>query len=215
MPSPTTRISIKVVDERNNIVKLGQAQTDASGDFEATVGPIRMTVRTLCRPNTSLPEARGRHSPSGSCNCLRPCRRQKAKPCLKPRMLCRLPAAETGDARAKSEQLRLNGRSLRTLSTIISEDWLQFLLMLETQGASVTTIALAVSIMVIRKHHNTRHHIGASPLSKLAEDARIASDTKTQACRQVHHIDCPGAAGMGDCAAGRRGRRAKRPLPPN
>ena len=33
-------ISIKVVDERNNIVKLGQAQTDASGDFEATVGPI-------------------------------------------------------------------------------------------------------------------------------------------------------------------------------
>ena len=34
-------IVIQVFDERNNLVDLDQVQTDSSGDFEATVGPIR------------------------------------------------------------------------------------------------------------------------------------------------------------------------------
>ena len=34
-------IVIQVFDERNNLVDLDQVQTDSSGGFEATVGPIR------------------------------------------------------------------------------------------------------------------------------------------------------------------------------
>ena len=57
-----------------------------------------------------------------------------------------LPAAETGDAAAQSEQP--TEREIITDIADDSEDWLQFLLML-AWGHPYTTIALAVSIMVI------------------------------------------------------------------
>ena len=188
-------VSIKVVDERNNIVKLGQAQTDASGDFEATIGPIpddgsyivqaehefagsawaTFTIGQLQLPE-AVQEAESQTVPEPE--------DVVPLPAAETGDVVPLPAAETGDAAAQSEQP--TEQEIITDIADDTEDWLQFLLML-AWGHPYTTIALAVSIMVIVLITiRIVRHIGRSKRRK----ARIASVPQH---RPVAKADTPAA----------------------
>ena len=139
-------VSIKVVDERNNIVKLGQAQTDASGDFEATVGPIPDDGSYIVQAEHEFAGSAWTTFAIGQLQLPEAVQEAEGQTVPEPEDVVPLPAAETGDAAAQSEQ----PTEQEIITDIVddSEDWLQFLLML-AWGHPYTTIALVVSIMVI------------------------------------------------------------------
>ena len=139
-------VSIKVVDERNNIVKLGQAQTDASGDFEATVGPIPDDGSYIVQAEHEFAGSAWTTFTIGQLQLPEAVQEAEGQTVPEPEDVVPLPAAETGDAAAQSEQP--TEREIITDIVDDSEDWLQFLLML-AWGHPYTTIALVVSIMVI------------------------------------------------------------------
>ena len=162
-------VSIKVVDERNNIVKLGQAQTDASGDFEATVGPIPDDGSYIVQAEHEFAGSAWATFTIGQLQLPEAVQEAEGQTVPEPEDVVPLPAAETGDAAAQSEQP--TEREIITDIVDDSEDWLQFLLMLAL-GHPYTTIALAVSIMVIVIITiRIVRHIGRSKRRK----ARIAS----------------------------------------
>ena len=139
-------VSIKVVDERNNIVKLGQAQTDVSGDFEATVGPIPDDGSYIVQAEHEFAGSAWTTFTIGQLQLLEAVQEAEGQTVPEPEDVVPLPAAETGDAAAQSEQP--TEREIITDIADDSEDWLQFLLML-AWGHPYTTMALAVFITVI------------------------------------------------------------------
>ena len=139
-------ISIKVVDERNNIVKLGQAQTDASGDFEATVGPIPDEGSYIVQAEHEFAGSAWTTFTIGQLQLPEAVQEAEGQTVPEPEDVVPLPAAETGDAASQSEQS--TEREIITDIVDDSEDWLQFLLILALEHP-YTTIALVVSIMVI------------------------------------------------------------------
>ena len=177
-------VSIKVVDERNNIVKLGQAQTDASGDFEATVGPIPDDGSYIVQAEHEFAGSAWTTFTIGQLQLPEAVQEAEGQTVPEPEDVVPLPAAETGDAAAQSEQP--TEREIITDIVDDSEDWLQFLLMLAL-GHPYTTIALAVSIMVIVLITiRIVRHIGRSKRRK----ARIASVPQH---RPVARADTPAA----------------------
>ena len=162
-------VSIKVVDERNNIVKLRQAQTDASGDFEATVGPIPDDGSYIVQAEHEFAGSAWTTFAIGQLQLPEAVQEAEGQTVPEPEDVVPLPAAETGDTAAKSEQS--TEQEIITDIADDSEDWLQFLLML-AWGHPYTTIALVVSIMVIVLITiRIVRHIGRSKRRK----ARIAS----------------------------------------
>ena len=139
-------VSIKVVDERNNIVKLGQAQTDASGDFEATIGPIPDDGSYIVQAEHEFAGSAWATFTIGQLQLPEAVQEAEGQTVPEPEDVVPLPAAETGDTAAKSE--RPTEQEIMTDIADDTEDWLQFLLML-AWGHPYTTIALVVSIMVI------------------------------------------------------------------
>ena len=139
-------VSIKVVDERNNIVKLGQAQTDASGDFEATVDPIPDDGSYIVQAEHEFAGSAWTTFTIGQLQLPEAVQEAEGQTVPETEDVVPLPAAETGDAAAQSEQS--TEREIITDIADDTEDWLQFLLML-AWGHPYTTIALVVSIMVI------------------------------------------------------------------
>ena len=177
-------VSIKVVDERNNIVKLGQAQTDASGDFEATVGPIPDDGSYIVQAEHEFAGSAWTTFTIGQLQLPEAVQEAEGQTVPEPEDVVPLPAAETGDAAAQSEQP--TEREIITDIVDDSEDWLQFLLMLAL-GHPYTTIALVVSIMVIIIITiRIVRHIGRSKRRK----ARIASVPQH---RPVARADTPAA----------------------
>ena len=138
-------VSIKVVDERNNIVKLGQAQTDASGDFEATVGPIPDVGSYIVQAEHEFAGSAWTTFTIGQLQLPEAVQEAEGQTVPEPEDVAPLPAAETGDAAVQSEQP--TEREIITDIADDSEDWIQFLLML-AWGHPYTT-ALVVSIIVI------------------------------------------------------------------
>ena len=139
-------ISIKVVDERNNIVKLGQAQTDASGDFEATVGPIPDDGSYIVQAEHEFAGSAWTTFTIGQLQLPEAVQEAEGQTVPETEDVVPLPATEAGDAAAQSE--RPTEQEIMTDIADDTEDWLQFLLML-AWGHPYTTIALVVSIMVI------------------------------------------------------------------
>ena len=139
-------VSIKVVDERNNIVKLGQAQTDASGDFEATVGPIPDDGSYIVQAEHEFAGSAWATFTIGQLQLPEAVQEAEGQTVPEPEDVVPLPAAETGDAAAQSEQS--TEQEIITDIADDTEDWLQFLLML-AWGHPYTTIVLAVFIVVI------------------------------------------------------------------
>ena len=139
-------VSIKVVDERNNIVKLGQAQTDASGDFEATVGPIPDDGSYIVQAEHEFAGSAWTTFTIGQLQLPEAVQETEGQTVPEPEDVVPLPATEAGDAAAQSE--RPTEQEIMTDIADDTEDWLQFLLML-AWGHPYTTIALVVSIMVI------------------------------------------------------------------
>ena len=139
-------VSIKVVDERNNIVKLGQAQTDASGDFEATVGPIPDDGSYIVQAEHEFAGSAWTTFTIGQLQLPEAVQEAEGQTVPEPEDVAPLPAAETGDAAIQSEQP--TEREIITDIADDSEDWIQFLLIL-AWGHPYTTTALVVSIIVI------------------------------------------------------------------
>ena len=197
-------VSIKVVDERNNIVKLGQAQTDASGDFEATVGPIPDDGSYIVQAEHEFAGSAWTTFTIGQLQLPEAVQEAEGQTVPEPEDVVPLPAAETGDAAAQSEQP--TEREIITDIVDDSEDWLQFLLMLAL-GASVHHHSVSRVHYGDCPHHNT-HREAHRALQKA--ESKDCLGTATQACCQGRHAGCPdvgrsegGAAGN---AAGRQDR---------
>ena len=197
-------VSIKVVDERNNIVKLGQAQTDASGDFEAAVGPIPDDGSYIVQAEHEFAGSAWTTFTIGQLQLPEAVQEAEGQTVPEPEDVAPLPAAETGDAAAQSEQP--TEREIITDIADDSEDWIQFLLML-AWGHPYTTMALAVfiTVIVLITIYIVRH-IGRCQKA----ESKDCLGTATQACCQGRHVGCPGIGrsegGAAGNAAGRQDR---------
>ena len=177
-------VTIQVFDERNNRVNLDQVQTDSSGDFEATVGPIPDDGSYMVQAEHEFAGSAWTTFAIGQLQLPEAVQEAEGQTVPEPEDVVPLPAAETGDAAAQSEQP--TEREIITDIVDDSEDWLQFLLMLAL-GHPYTTIALVVSIMVIIIITvRIVRHIGRSK----RRNARIASVPQH---RPVAKADTPAA----------------------
>ena len=141
----------------------------SSGDFEATVGPIPDDGSYIVQAEHEFAGSAWTTFTIGQLQLPEAVQEAEGQTVPEPEDVVPLPAAETGDAAAQSEQP--TEREIITDIVDDSEDWLQFLLMLAL-GHPYTTIALVVSIMVIVLITiRIVRHIGRSKRRK----ARIAS----------------------------------------
>ena len=174
-------IVIQVFDERNNLVDLDQVQTDSSGGFEATVGPIRddgsytvhakhefagstWTTFTIGQPPEAvLEEAQETVPETGDA----PPETEDAVPTVE---------ETVPHAPMTGGELLLLPVVLISLSVIISLWLLHRFLRSETQAEHEEAMPPGRDGRGSARGPDTEtpqsgHHIGASPLSKLAEDA--------------------------------------------
>ena len=181
-------------------------QTDSSGDFEATVGPIPDDGSYMVQAEHEFAGSAWTTFAIGQLQLPEAVQEAEGQTVPETEDVVPLPAAETGDAAAQSEQP--TEREIITDIVDDSEDWLQFLLMLAL-GASVHHHSVSRVHYGDCLHHKTHRETHRAMPPKGGMQG-LPVGTATQACCQGRHAGCPdigrsegGAAGN---AAGRQDR---------